>query len=132
MITDKATGAIKGWGRTQPGRKHRRACIDEDCHTFPTGTTWDKDGGFQGDEPEGVTTDQPRKKPRGKDRPLAENEADRLLSRVRRRVEHGVGGTRIFKIVHDTFRNIKEGFVDLVMETARGLFNLRLEFRTQT
>jgi hypothetical protein len=132
VITDKATGKIKGLGRTQPGRKHDKACIDEDGYTFPAGTTLYKDSGFQGYEPEGVTTYQPKKKPRGKDLTLEEKEANRLISRVRVKVEHSIGGTKIFRIVHDTFRNIKEGFVDLVMETACGLFNLRLEFRTQT
>ena len=51
---------------------------------------------------------------------------------MRVKVEHSIGGVKIFRIVQDIFRNIKEGFADLVMETACGLFNLRVEFRTAT
>jgi hypothetical protein len=132
VITDKATGQIQGLGQTQPGRKHDKACIDEDGYTFPAGSTVYKDSGFQGYEPEDVTTYQPKKKPRGKDLTAEEKEANRLISRIRVKVEHSIGGVKIFRIVHDTFRNIKNGFVDLVMETACGLFNLRLDFRTLT
>ena len=48
---------------------------------------------------------------------------------VRVEVGHSIGGVKVFRIVADTFGNIKEGFVDLVMETACGLFNLRLASR---
>jgi hypothetical protein len=51
---------------------------------------------------------------------------------VRVKVEHGIGGVKAFGIVHDTFRNIKEGFVDWVMETIGGLFNLRWASRALT
>ena len=37
----------------------------------------------------------------------------------------------IFRIVHDVFRNHRPAFDDLVMVTACGLFNLRLDFRPQ-
>lgn len=132
VITDESSGKIKGLGRTQAGRKHDKACVDEDGFTFPERSTLYKDSGFQGYEPEGVTTHQPKKKPRGKDLTPEEKEANRLISRVRVRVEHSIGGVKVFRIVHDTFRNIKEGFVDLVMETVCGLFNFRWEARTLT
>jgi DDE superfamily endonuclease/Helix-turn-helix of DDE superfamily endonuclease len=132
VITDQPTGTIKGLGQTQPGSKHDKACIDEEGYTFPEGSTVYKDSGFQGYEPEGVTTHQPKKKPRGKELTPEEKEANRRISRVRVKVEHSIGGVKIFRIVQDIFRNIKEGFADLVMETACGLFNLRVEFRTAT
>jgi hypothetical protein len=130
VITDKATGAIRGLGRTQPGRKHDKACVDEEAYTYPAGSVLYKDSGFQGYEPEGVQTHQPMKKPRGKELTAEQKDANRLISRVRVNVEHSLGGVKIFGIVHDIFRNIKEGFVDLVMETACGLFNLRLACRS--
>ncbi len=38
VITDRATGTIRGLGRTQPGRKHDKACVDEEGYTFPAGS----------------------------------------------------------------------------------------------
>ncbi len=75
---------------------------------------------------------QEEAQPRGKDLTPEEKESNRLISRVRVKVEHSVGGVKVFRIVQDTFRNIKEGFVDLVLETVWGLFNFRLESRTLT
>jgi hypothetical protein len=91
-----------------------------------------KDSGFQGYEPDGVVTDPPKRKPRGNDLTPEEKEAHRLISRVRVKGEQSLGGVKVFGIVHDVVRNIKEGFVDLVMETVCGLFNLRLESRALT
>jgi DDE superfamily endonuclease/Helix-turn-helix of DDE superfamily endonuclease len=132
VITDKPTGKIVGLGPTQVGSRHDKACVDDDGYVFPEGSTLSKDSGFQGYEPGGVTTDQPTKKPRGKDLTPEQKEANRLISRVRVKVEHSIGGVKVFGIVHDTFRNLKEGFVDLVMETICGLFNLRLASRALT
>jgi hypothetical protein len=132
VITDQPTGKIKGLGETRAGSQHDKACIDAEGYTFPEGSTLYKDSGFQGYEPEGVVTHQPKRKPRGKDLTPEEKEANRLISRVRVKVEHSIGGVKVFGIVHDVFRNIKEGFVDLVMETVCGLFNLRLESRALT
>jgi hypothetical protein len=126
VITDKASGQVLGLGPTHAGSRHDQACVDDDGYVFPEGSTLDKDTGFQGYEPEGVRTHQPKKKPRGKELTPQEKESNRLISRVRVKVEPSIGGVKVFRIVADTFRNIKEGFVDLVMETACGLFNLRL------
>jgi DDE superfamily endonuclease/Helix-turn-helix of DDE superfamily endonuclease len=132
VITDLPTGTIQGLGQTQAGSKHDKACIDEEGYTFPAGSTVYQDSGFQGYAPEGVTTHQPQKKPRGKELTAEQKESNRLISRVRVQVEQSIGGVKVFRIVQDIFRNIKDGFADLVMETVCGLFNLRLETRVQT
>jgi hypothetical protein len=132
VIADKPTGKVVGLGRTQAGSRHDKACVDDEGYAFPAGSTLYKDTGFQGYEPEGVTTHQPRKKPRGKELTPEQKRANRLISRERVKVEHSIGGVKVFRIVQDTFRNIKEGFVDLAMETACGLFNLRLTSRNLT
>jgi DDE superfamily endonuclease len=132
VITDKPSGKVLGLGPTHAGSRHDKACVDDDGSVFPPGSTLYKDSGFQGYEPEGVKTHQPKKKPRGKELTPEEKESNRLISRIRVKVEHSIGGIKVFRIVHDTFRNIKEGFVDLVMETACGLFNLRLASRSLT
>jgi len=47
-------------------------------------------------------------------------------------VKRSIGGIKVFRIVHDIFRNFREGFANLVMETACGLRNWRLDFRLTT
>jgi len=87
-----------------------------------------QDTGFQGFRPEGVVTHQPQKKPKGAELTLAQKEQNQLISRQRIGVEHTIGGLKVYHIVRDIYRNHKQNFDDLIMETACGLFNLRLDF----
>jgi hypothetical protein len=123
IITEKATGEVLGLGATQPGSKHDKACADEENYTFPSGSTLFQDTGFQGYAPEGASTEQPTKKPRGKELSPEQKEENRKISSKRVLIEHSIGGIKIFQSVSTIFRNIKEGFEDLVMETVCGLFN---------
>lgn len=129
VVTEKATGRVLGLGQTQPGSRHDKACVDAEGYTFPEGSILYQDTGFQGYAPAGVDTRQPKKKPRGGELTAAEKEANRRISGERIGVEHSIGGVKVFRVVHDVFRNFKEGFADRVMETACGLFNLRLQCR---
>jgi hypothetical protein len=52
-----------------------------------------------------------------------QKEVNRTISTERVAVEHSIGGIKIFQIVSAVFRNSKDGFNDLVMETVCGLFN---------
>ena len=128
VITDKRTKKVKGLGRTQPGKKHDKAATDEQAYRFPPGSNLWKDSGFQGYEPDQTTTYQPKKKPRGGHLTLAEKEENQAIARERIGVEHSIGGVKVFHIVRDIYRNHKQAFEDLVMETACGLFNLRLDY----
>ena len=123
VITEKATGKVLGLGATQPGSKHDKACADEDGYTFPRGSTLLQDTGFQGYAPQGAAVEQPTKKPRGKELSPEQKEENRMVSSQRVSVEHSIGGIKIFHVVSAVFRNIKEGFDDLVMEAVCGLFN---------
>lgn len=123
VITEMATGRVLGLGDTQPGSKHDKACIDEENYTFPDGSTLFQDTGFQGYAPDGASIQQPTKKPRGKELSPEQKDANRKISSQRVCVEHSIGGIKVFHIVSVIFRNIKDGFNDLVMETACGLFN---------
>jgi hypothetical protein len=96
---------------------------------FPKGSKVWKDTGFQGYEPEGIITFQPMKKPKGKELTTEQKQKNKELSRERIGVEHSIGGVKVFRIVHETFRNFREGFDDLAIETACGLHNWRLDFR---
>lgn len=72
--------------------------------------------------------EQPKKKPRSKDKTLTdeEKETNRHISAVRIRVEHAINGVKRCRIVKDVLRNTLDTFDDLIMETACGLHNFRL------
>lgn len=128
VITDKRTQKIKGLGRTQAGKKHDKAVADEEGYRFPPRSTVWKDTGFQGYEPEGVETRQPKKKPKGGELTAEEKAHNRAISRERIPVEHAIGGAKVYHIVREIYRNHKQHFEDLIMETACGLHNLRIDY----
>jgi len=128
VIIDKQTGKIKGLSETVDGRIHDKKLADQQALSFPKGSKLWQDTGFQGYTPDGVIIIQPKKKPRGAVLTYAEKDRNRRIAKRRIAVEHSIGGVKVFAIVRDTFRNLKTGFADVVMETACGLHNLRLDF----
>lgn len=118
-------------GGTWEGKKHDKSISDEEGHEFPEGSTLYKDRGFQGYEPVGVNTRQPKKKPRGGELTDEEKEQNSLISSIRIIVEHVISGVKRCRIVKDVFRNTKDRFDDLVMEIACGLHNFRTAYRTE-
>lgn len=128
VISHKPTKKIKGLSPTEPGKKHDKKLADQEQYRFPAGSKLWKDTGFQGYEPEDTITYQPKKKPKGGELTAAEKEDNQIISRERIGVEHSIGGVKVFHIVRDIYRNHKPGFEDLIMETACGLHNLRLDF----
>ena len=130
VITERRRGGkVKYLSETVEGKKHDKKLADEEDYQFPPGSTLWKDTGFQGYEPENITTFQPKKKPRGGELTAAEKERNRDISSQRIPVEHHIGGIKRSRIVQDTFRNRKDNYVDLVMETACGLHNFRVSHR---
>jgi hypothetical protein len=128
VISHKPTKKIKGLSPTEPGKIHDKKLADQEQYRFPAGSKLWKDTGFQGYEPDDVITYQPKKKPRGGELTVTEKEENRAISKDRIGVEHSIGGVKVFHIVRDVYRNHKQGFEDLIMETACGLHNLRLDF----
>jgi hypothetical protein len=127
VITDKRTRKIKGLSRTVEGKKHDKKLADEqDLHFPPNSKLW-QDTGFQGYEPAHTQIFQPKKKPKGGELTPHEKAHNAIISSERIGVEHSIGGVKVFCIVRDVFRNIKQGFADIVMETACGLHNLRID-----
>ena len=130
VITERRRqGKVKYLSETVEGKKHEKKLADEEGYQFPPGSKLWKDTGFQGYEPENVTTFQPKKKPRGGELTAAEKERNRDISSERIPVEHHIGGIKRSRIVYDTYRNRKDDYVDLVMETACGLHNFRVSHR---
>ena len=58
------TDTVISLGPTVAGKKHDKKAADEGEIAYPTNTTLDKDTGFQGYEPAGVLTRQPKKNPK--------------------------------------------------------------------
>lgn len=114
---------------TYEGKKHDKAIADAEAYEFPQGSKLWQDTGFQGYQPEGVRTIQPKKKPRKQELSADEKQRNREISRERVEIEHQIGGIKRCKIVVDKFRNRIAHYVDDVMETACGLHNFRLSYR---
>jgi DDE superfamily endonuclease len=115
--------------KTELGKKHDKKVTDEAAIAYPPNATLGKDTGFQGYEPPGVLTWQPKKKPKGHDLSVADWFVNQLLSSGRIVVEHSLSGVKRCRIVKDVLRNTKAGFSDVVMEVACALHNLRVDFR---
>ena len=130
LIVTLGKRRVEYLGDTCEGKKHDKKICDEEGHEFPEGSTLYKDTGYQGYEPAGVHTRQPKKKPRGRELTLEEKEQNALISSVRIVVEHVICGVKRCRIVKDVFRNTRDKFADLVMEIACGLHNFRTAYRT--
>lgn len=114
---------------TRPGREHDKKVIEAAGVQFPRGCTLVKDTGFQGYEPKGVLTLQPKKKPRGRELSESWRLVNRAISSLRVRVEHVIASVKRCRIVLEPLRNWRRGFADRVMLGACALHNLRLEMR---
>lgn len=117
-------------GATRPGSVHDKKLADESGLFFPPGAVVLQDSGLQGYQAPGAKeTLLPRKKPRGGELLPAQKKRNRLLAHYRVGVEHAISGVKRCRIVFDTFRNLRAGLVDTVMEVAAGLHNLRVTTR---
>ncbi|WP_317110957.1 transposase family protein [Chroococcidiopsis sp. SAG 2025] len=122
-------GTVVFLSDTYEGKKHDKKIADEEEYQFPPESTLWQDTGFQGYAPDGVTIQQPKKKPRNAELSDLEKKKNQAISKVRVEVEHHIGGIKRCQIVVQKFRNRKEHYTDDVMETACGLHNLRLTHR---
>jgi len=116
---------------TYAGKQHDKKICDEEQPTFPPDISLYQDTGFQGYEPTGVHTYQPKKKPRGQELSAEDRERNRLISKVRIIAEHVISGIKRCRILKDVFRNTRDKFADLVIEIACGLHNFRTQCRSK-
>lgn len=116
-------------GPTVAGKTHDKKAADDTPICYPANATLGKDTGFQGYEPAGVLTQQPKKKPRGQELRVEDKFFNRLISSARVVVENVLAGVKRCRIVKDVFRLTTGGISDLVMEIACGLHNLRVSCR---
>ncbi len=114
IIINEHTKRVVYLSQTYSGKTHDKKIADAEAIRYPAHATLSKDSGFQGYEPSGVHTCQPRKKPKGKELGLADRFFNRLISSVRINVEHVMSSIKRCRIVKDVFRNTTDGFSDLV------------------
>jgi len=129
LIGDIEDRLVRYLSETYPGRIHDKRICDNEEPVFPPGCGLFKDAGFQGYEPEGVDTYQPKKKPKGKDLTSEEKSENKIISSIRIVIEHIICGVKRCRIVKDVFRNTTRYFADQVMEIACGLHNFRTILR---
>jgi hypothetical protein len=128
LITERG-GKVLFLSDTYEGKKHDKKIADEEGYAFPpTARLW-QDTGFQGYAPDGVTIEQPQKKPRKAELSETAKQANQQVSKIRVEVEHQIGGIKRCQILVQKFRNRVAHYVDDVMETACGLHNFRLTHR---
>jgi hypothetical protein len=61
LLVDGQSKRVIYLGPTTPGKTHDKKMADQEEILYPQGTTLGKDTGFQGYEPAGVVTIQPKK-----------------------------------------------------------------------
>jgi hypothetical protein len=66
LLVNETTSKVVYLSPTITGRTHDKKAVDEARIAYPTNATLDKDTGFQGYEPEGVLTQQPKKSPKAR------------------------------------------------------------------
>ena len=66
LLVNENTGKVVYLGPTVAGRTHDKKATDEAAIAYPLNATLDKDTGFQGYEPAGVLTRQPKKSRKAK------------------------------------------------------------------
>lgn len=66
LLVNEMTSKVVYLSPTEPGKTHDKKAADEAKLTYPRNATLDKDTGFQGYEPEGVLTQQPKKSPKAR------------------------------------------------------------------
>ena len=66
VLVNEQTGKVVYLGPTIAGKTHDKKAADEAQIVYPVNATLDKDTGFQGYEPAGLLTQQPKKNPKAR------------------------------------------------------------------
>lgn len=112
---------------TYAGSVHDKKICDLEKLELPNGSILWRDTGFQGqDFKNEVKIMQPKKKPKGEELTDDEKRENQNISRVRVIVENQICSVKVFRLVKEQYRNHKEGFDDLSMETICGLHNFKI------
>jgi hypothetical protein len=66
LLVNETTGKVVYLSSTVAGKTHDKKAVDEAELDYPANATLDKDTGFQGYEPDGVLSRQPKKTPKAR------------------------------------------------------------------
>jgi hypothetical protein len=123
-------GMIVFLGATVEGKKHDKAVADEQGLSKLEKVTMLLDLGFQGLKIDGSSTKiMPHKKLRKTELSDQKKTENYVVSSVRVRVEHSIGGAKRLRIIKDTVRCHSWWFKDRVMVIATSLHNFRTAMR---
>lgn len=114
---------------TYEGKAHDKTICENEQIKFDVPVVLWEDLGFLGLNPDNAEVKRPIKKPPKKELLTEEKEFNRLISSKRVKVEHTIGQCKIFRIVKDEVRAVKDNFRDLVMFIACGLNNFKMEWK---
>lgn len=93
-MVNEESRRIEYLSATGEGKKHDKKLADESEITLPRGTRLIKDKEFEGDEVEGVSHSQPKKKPKGRELTALERSMNSVISSVRIVVEYVIAGLK--------------------------------------
>lgn len=111
---------------THEGKMHDKKIADEEPITFEKETELLQDSGFTGHHPENAKVRQPYKNTKLNKLTDEQKNENKTQASKRVRVEHAICGVKRLRIVKDIFRNRRDGMIDLSMQVACGLHNLRI------
>lgn len=111
---------------TFEGRVHDKRIADSSAYPLPEGSHLLQDLGFVAFTLEGVTMEQPFKKPQGGALTPEQKAHNQVLSKRRVRIEHVNSSVKRCRMVKDDLRVWCGVIRDLVIEVACGLHNFRL------
>ena len=130
IIANSKTRRILYLSHTRDGTWHDKKIIDEEnlrCNNPEIKAITDT--GFLGLKIGSIKVIMPKKNTKLHNLSESDKEQNRAISSIRVIGEHAIAGVKISRSVQDVYRNIIEGFDDLLMSVACGLHNLRVAHR---
>lgn len=116
---------------TRSGRRHDKRLADKESliEHIPKGIGVWVDSGFQGIQKQHDNVCMPTKGTKKYPLTDTQKKENTLVSSIRVRVEHAIGGVKRYRAVSETFRNrLKGGLDDAFMELASSLWNHHLNY----
>ena len=96
---------------------------------FPKHSTLWKDLGYLGYKPDGTSSFELFKKPKGGELSEMQRAENKAISSVRIVVEHAIGGVKICRMLKEVIRIHTLDLRDKIVETCTALHNLRVALR---
>ena len=130
VIANPQNRRILFLSKTRDGTVHDKKIIDEEGLTCKDPRLKAcVDSGFLGLSIGNLKVVMPKKNTKLHKLSDSDKEQNRAISSSRVVVEHAIAGVKINRSVQDVYRNMTEGFDDLLMSVACGLHNLRVAHR---